>query len=93
MDRGSGRGSWLGDEASSQEIPSEEEISTEMSVDYEAQLLVYMIIQEAVLIEKTPDGMILDGENLKHLYAWLSACRGAMNQHDQLMERISNEPS
>lgn len=88
MVRGGSGGSWFGDETSSQEVSGEEEISTEMSVDYEAQLLVYLIIQEAALTEKTPIGTRLAVDELKHLYSWLSACRSAMNEHD---ERIQDE--
>lgn len=88
MDRGSSGGSWFGDETSSQEVSGETEVSTEMSVDYEAQLLVYLIIQEAALVEKTPIGTKLDVSELKHLYAWLTACRGAMEDHDELMEEL-----
>lgn len=59
-----------------------------MSVDYDAQLLVYLIIQEAALVEKTPLGSKLDIDQLRHLYAWLAACRGAMDDHDELMEEL-----
>ena len=91
MDRGSSGGSWVGDETSDEEVSIQEEICTEMSVDYEAQVLVYQIIQEAALAEKTPMGSRLDVDDLKNIYAWLSSCREAMNDFDKEIERISDE--
>jgi hypothetical protein len=91
MDRGSSGGSWAGDEASYEEVSAKEEISTEMSVDFEAQYLVYLIVQEAALSEKTPLGTKLEVSEVKHLYAWLAACKSAISEFDEQIERMQND--
>ena len=70
----------------------QEEVVTEMSIDFEDQILVFNIVKETAFSERMPDGSKLTNDQVQGLYRWLTECRDAL-QHAVDYRRKQNGPS